>query len=204
MGAIQLRTAIPGPASKELWRRRREAVPAGIYHAAPVFIARSEGALVEDVDGNRMIDFAGGISCLNAGHRAPRVLAAVHAVLEIVDEEKLPACADELGERFRSRAFYWQSRWPEIGDVRGVGAMQAIEFVRDPGSQEPAKALAEEVARLCHERGLLVLTAGTYGNVIRLLVPLNILRPQFEEGLEVLEAAIVTAFEQQPQSAPGV
>src|SRR5208282_1228528 len=82
MGAIQLRTSIPGPASKDLWRRRREAVPAGIYHAAPVFIARSEGALVEDVDGNRMIDFAGGIGCLNVGHRAPRVLAAVRAQLD--------------------------------------------------------------------------------------------------------------------------
>src|SRR5208282_3391528 len=108
----------------------------------------------------------------------------------------------ELGERFRSRANYWKSRWPEIGDVRGLGAMQAIEFVQDPGARAPAKALAEDVARRCHEHGLIVLTAGTYGNVIRLLVPLNILRPQYEEGLDVLEGALVAAFEKQPQTAP--
>ncbi|HMD31777.1 MAG TPA: 4-aminobutyrate--2-oxoglutarate transaminase [Candidatus Acidoferrales bacterium] len=448
MGAIQLRTPIPGPASKELSRRRAAAVPAGIFSAASVYIALSEGALVEDVDGNRLIDFAGGIGCLNAGHRAPRVLAAVraqldrylhacfsvtpyepyislaekmnarapgafakktmflnsgaeavenavkiarcytgrpaivafedafhgrtlltmsltskthpykagfgpfapeiyrlpyaycyrcayslkypecsvhcahalktlfqrsvaaetvaaivvepvlgeggfvpgppeffqvlqricrengilfiadevqtgfgrtgalfaserlgiepdllvtakslggglplaavtgraevmdapglggiggtfggnplslaaaHAVLEIMDEEKLPARAEELGERFRWRANSWKSRWPAIGDVRGLGAMQAIELVQGPGFREPAKTLAEEVTKRSLERGLIVLNTGTFGNVIRLLVPLNILRPQFEEGLDVLEAALAAACEKQEQ-----
>src|SRR5271154_3508298 len=82
MGAIQIRTAIPGPASKELMRRRQAAVPAGIFSAAPVFLARAEGALVEDVDGNRLIDFAGGIGCLNTGHRAPAVVDAVRRQLD--------------------------------------------------------------------------------------------------------------------------
>src|SRR5271156_415120 len=82
MGAIQLRTPIPGPASKELSRRRTDAVPAGIFSAASVYIALSEGALVEDVDGNRLIDFAGGIGCLNAGHRAPAVVEAVRRQLD--------------------------------------------------------------------------------------------------------------------------
>ncbi|HXZ18807.1 MAG TPA: 4-aminobutyrate--2-oxoglutarate transaminase [Candidatus Acidoferrales bacterium] len=453
MGAIQLRTSIPGPASKELWLRRRQAVPAGVYSAAPVFIAHAEGALVEDVDGNRLIDFAGGIGCLNVGHRAPRVLAALraqldrylhacfsvtpyepyislaekmnaaapgafpkktfflnsgaeavenavkiarcytgrpaivcfedafhgrtlltmsltskthpykagfgpfageiyrlpfaycyrcaysktfpecavycanelkslfqrgvaaetvaaviaepvlgeggfvpgprdffqtvqqicrehgilfiadevqtgigrtgklfacerlgiepdllvtakslggglplaavtgrsevmdapglggiggtfggnplslaaaHAVFEIMDDEKLAARAEELGERFRARASYWKSRWPEIGDVRGLGAMQAMEFVRDPVSRQPAKELAEDVVRRCHDRGLIILNAGTFGNVIRLLVPLNIPRPQFEEGLEVLESALVGACHKQPETTPAV
>jgi 4-aminobutyrate aminotransferase / (S)-3-amino-2-methylpropionate transaminase / 5-aminovalerate transaminase len=451
MGAIQIRTAIPGPASQALWRRRREAVPLGIYSAAPIFIAHADGALVEDVDGNRMIDFAGGIGCLNVGHRAPRVLAAVraqvdrylhacfsvtpyepyialaekmnaatpgafrkktmfvnsgaeavenavkiarcytgrpaivcfedafhgrtlltmsltskthpykagfgpfageiyrlpyaycyrcayglkfpecgvhcghalatlfqrgvaaesvaaviaepvlgeggfvpgppeffqvlqqicreHGILFIADEvqtgfgrtgalfacerlgiepdllvsakslggglplaavtgraevmdapgvggiggtfggnplslaaanavfettadEKLAARAEELGERFRARANYWKSRWPEIGEVRGLGAMQAIELVQNGGTRQPAKSLAEAVVRRCHERGLIILTAGTFGNVIRLLVPLNIPRPQFEEGLEVLEGALVAACERQATAAP--
>ena len=453
MGAIQLRTAIPGPASKELWRRRHQAVPAGVYSAVPVFISRSDGALVEDVDGNRLIDFAGGIGCLNVGHRAPAVLAAVRAqidrhlhacfsvtpyepyialaekmnaaapgafakktmfvnsgaeavenavkiarcytgrpaivcfedafhgrtlltmsltskthpykagfgpfageiyrlpyaycyrcaysktfpecavhcanelktlftrgvaaetvaaviaepvlgeggfvpgpreffqalqqicrengILFIADEvqtgfgrtgavfacerlgiepdllvtakslggglplaavtgradvmdapglggiggtfggnplslaaalavfgimeaEKLPARAEELGERFRMRAKYWKSRCPEIGDVRGLGAMQAIELVQNAETREPAKALAEDVARRCHERGLIILNAGTFGNVIRLLVPLNIPRPQFEEGLDVLEAALVAACEKRREAAPAL
>src|SRR5271157_3271752 len=77
MATIQLRTSIPGPKSQELMRRRLTAVPRGVYHATPIFAARAEGAVVEDVDGNRLIDFAGGIGCLNVGHRAPRVVAAI-------------------------------------------------------------------------------------------------------------------------------
>jgi len=451
MGAIQIRTKIPGPASQALWRRRREAVPEGIYTAAPVFIAHADGALIEDVDGNRMLDFAGGIGCLNVGHRAPRVLAAVraqidrylhacfsvtpyepyialaekmnaatpgkfakktmfvnsgaeavenavkiarcytgrpaivcfedafhgrtlltmsltskthpykagfgpfageiyrlpyaycyrcayglkfpecgvhcghelntlfqrgvaaesvaaviaepvlgeggfvpgpreffqvvqqicrehgilfiadevqtgfgrtgalfacerlgiepdllvsakslggglplaavtgraevmdapgvggiggtfggnplslaaaHAVFETMAEEKLATRAEELGERFQARAKYWKSRWPEIGDIRGLGAMQAIELVENTGTRAPAKALAEAVVRHCHEHGLIILPAGTFGNVIRLLVPLNIPRPQFEEGLEVLESALMAAVEKRAAATP--
>jgi 4-aminobutyrate aminotransferase/(S)-3-amino-2-methylpropionate transaminase len=77
MATIQLRTSIPGPKSQELMRRRVAAVPRGVYHATPIFAARAEGALVEDVDGNLLMDFAGGIGCLNVGHRAPRVVAAI-------------------------------------------------------------------------------------------------------------------------------
>ncbi|HET7441934.1 MAG TPA: aminotransferase class III-fold pyridoxal phosphate-dependent enzyme, partial [Terriglobales bacterium] len=77
MSSIQLRTPIPGPRSKELMRRREAAVVRGAFHATPVFVAKAEGALIEDVDGNRMIDFAGGIGCVNTGHRAPAVVEAV-------------------------------------------------------------------------------------------------------------------------------
>src|SRR5712691_5516579 len=82
MTAIQLRTSIPGPRSQELMRRRVAAVPQGAYHVTPIFVARAEGAVLEDVDGNRLIDFAGGIGCLNAGHRAPRAVAAIRAQLD--------------------------------------------------------------------------------------------------------------------------
>ena len=61
MATIQLRTSIPGPRSQELMRRRHAAVVQGAFHATPVFVAKAEGAVIEDVDGNRMIDFAGGI-----------------------------------------------------------------------------------------------------------------------------------------------
>src|SRR5438445_2586856 len=81
-GTIQIRTAIPGPRSQELMRRRAQAVPRGVYHATPVFVARAEGAVVEDVDGNRFVDFAGGIGCNNVGHRAPAVMAAVRGQIE--------------------------------------------------------------------------------------------------------------------------
>src|SRR5271169_1553071 len=82
MPTIQLRTEIPGPKSQELMRRRNSAVPRGVYHATPIFAARAEGAVLEDVDGNRFIDFAGGIGCLNVGHRAAGVVAAVREQID--------------------------------------------------------------------------------------------------------------------------
>src|SRR5215467_6534505 len=82
MKTIHLRTEIPGPKSRALMQRREAAVPRGPYHATPVFAARSEGAVIEDVDGNRFLDFAGGIGCLNTGHRPPEVDSAIRAQLE--------------------------------------------------------------------------------------------------------------------------
>ena len=63
-------------------RRRAQAVPRGVYHATPIFAARAEGAVVDDVDGNRFLDFAGGIGCSNVGHRAPAVLAAMRGQID--------------------------------------------------------------------------------------------------------------------------
>src|SRR5437879_7097722 len=82
MKTIQLRTEIPGPNSRALLARREAAIPRGPSNATPVFAARAEGAVIEDVDGNRYIDFTGGIGCLNIGHRSPRVLAALREQLE--------------------------------------------------------------------------------------------------------------------------
>ncbi len=82
MSTIQLRTSIPGPRSQALMNRRHAAVVQAAFHATPVFVAKAEGAVVEDVDGNRLIDFAGGIGCLNTGHRAPAVVEAVRRQLD--------------------------------------------------------------------------------------------------------------------------
>src|SRR5437899_1669738 len=82
MKSIQLRTEIPGPNSIALMRRREAAVPRGPYHATPVFAARSEGAMIEDVDGNKFLDFAGGIGCLNTGHRPAQIEDAIRRQLE--------------------------------------------------------------------------------------------------------------------------
>ncbi len=443
--SIRLRTAIPGPNSKQLMQRRESSVPRGVYHFTPIFVSHAEGAVLEDVDGNRLLDFAGGIGCVNVGHRAPAVVAEVgeqlrdylhtcfhvtpyegyvrlaerlnalapgdfpkktlllnsgaeavenaikiaraytrrpavicfedafhgrtllamsltskthpykrgfepgvgeifrvpyaycyrctyslrypqcgvhcayhledtfrrtvaaesvaaiivepvlgeggfvnppaeffaalqdicrkHGILLIADEVQtgfgrtgslfacdrlgivpdllvtakslgggLPisavtgraevmdapepggvggtfggnplACAAalsviemfapsdgskgpdlnlrarELGERFAARARAWQQRWPSIGEVRGLGAMQAIELVRDPATREPATQETAKIVRACYERGLIVLSAGVYGNVLRILSPLIITNEQFEEGLAVMEAAI--------------
>src|ERR1700676_4222490 len=82
MKSIQLRTAIPGPRSRALMARREAAVPRGPYNSTPIFLASAEGATLEDVDGNRYLDFAGGIGCLNIGHRNPRVTAALREQLD--------------------------------------------------------------------------------------------------------------------------
>src|SRR6202046_2646344 len=444
MPAIQLRTAVPGPKSLELMRRRAAAVARGVSHATPVFAARAEGAIVEDVDGNRFIDFAGGIGCSNVGHRSDRVVAALRAqvdrflhtcfsvspygdyvglakklnslvpgdfakktilvnsgaeaienavkiarchtrrpaiicfedafhgrtmltmsmtskthpykagfepfaadmyripyaycyrcsyslqypscgvfcaqhledtfkrvvaaeavaavvvepvlgeggfvapptefftiiqeicrrnkilfiadevqtgfgrtgamfaseqygitpdilisaksiadglplaavtgraeimdapgvgglggtyggnplacaaalaVIETLERENLSARAEKIGERFDSRAREWKKRWPLIGDVRGLGAMRALELVRPGATREPAKEETDKVLRQCLENGLILVSAGSYGNVIRLLMPLVITDEQFDEGLRVLESALMHVAE---------
>jgi 4-aminobutyrate aminotransferase/(S)-3-amino-2-methylpropionate transaminase len=78
MPNIHLRTAVPGPRSQSLMKRRQAAVPRGVFHYTPIFTARAKGALVEDVDGNIFIDLAGGIGCLNVGHAADPLLKNLH------------------------------------------------------------------------------------------------------------------------------
>ena len=447
MATIQLRTPIPGPRSQALMVRRNDAVVQAAYHATPVFVAKAEGALIEDVDGNRMIDFAGGIGCLNAGHRAPAVIEAVrrqldrflhtsfnvlpyesyvavcerlnaiapgkgpkktllvntgaeatenavkiaraytrrpaiiafedafhgrtymamamtskthpykagfepfptevyripyaycyrcsysmqypscgvfcakhledtfkrvvaaetvaavivepilgeggfvtppaeffptlgeicrkHGILLIADEvqtgfgrtgamfacerlgldpdlvtmakslggglplaavtgradimdvpasgqlggtfggnpaaceaalavlgvfekQNLCARANVLGERFRKRAAEWQLQWELVGEVRGLGAMQALELVRSRSTREPADEETKQVSQYCYEHGLVTITAGSYGNVIRLLMPLVITDAQMDEALDVLGSALAHVAERKP------
>src|ERR1700726_3848989 len=82
MATIQLHTAIPGPKSKALAERRVNAIPRGLSIGTPVYVAKAEDAWLEDVDGNRFLDFAGGIGCLNVGHRREPVVAAVKSQLD--------------------------------------------------------------------------------------------------------------------------
>ena len=440
MGTIQIRTAIPGPKSKALMDRRNAAVARGPYHSTPVFVAKAEGAVLEDVDGNRFIDFAGGIGCLNMGQRAPRVVnalrgqieqflhvcfsvtpyesyiavaeklnelapgnfpkksvlvnsgaeavenaikiaraytkrpavicfedafhgrtimamtltskphrykadfeplatdvyripfaysyrsaagttvdefahhledafkrhvaaenvaaviaepvlgeggfvvpprgyfAALHkickkhgilfiadevqsgiartgkwfacehfgiepdllisakslgggmplaavtgraevmdapgvgglggtfggnplscvaalAAIETIEKEGLLARSMEIGKRFEERARSWQKRWNLVGEVRGLGGMCAIELVRDARTKEPADTETKELSKYCYEHGLINITAGTYGNVMRILVPLVVTDEQFDEGMDVLEAGLASVAE---------
>ena len=108
----------------------------------------------------------------------PVSCAAALAVLETIERENLCDRATRLGECFRQRA----AKFPLVGEVRGIGAMQAIELV----SAEATK----RVSQYCYEHGLITISAGTYGNVVRLLVPLVITDSQFAEGLDVLEAGM--------------
>ena len=80
--------------------------------------------------------------------------------------------------------------------------MRAMELVRNPESREPAKAETEQVLRHCYEHGLILISAGTYGNVVRLLVPLVVTDEQFDEGLDVLEGALASVAESRMETAP--
>jgi 4-aminobutyrate aminotransferase/(S)-3-amino-2-methylpropionate transaminase len=82
MSSIRVKTEIPGPNSRALTARRSQAIPRGVYASTPLFIRHAEGALIEDVDGNRFIDLGGGIGCANVGHRNPKVVSAVRAQLD--------------------------------------------------------------------------------------------------------------------------
>jgi 4-aminobutyrate aminotransferase/(S)-3-amino-2-methylpropionate transaminase len=450
MATIQLKTQIPGPRSKALSERRSSAVPRGLSHATPIYVAKTEGAILEDVDGNRYIDFAGGIGCLNTGHRAPGVLTAIErqldkflhtcvqvtpyesyvrlaerlnqvtpgkfpkktllvntgaeavenavkiaraatgrpgiiafedafhgrtmmalsltskthpykagfqpfpgevyripyaycyrcsyslkypscelycarhledtfkrvvahegvaaviaepvlgeggfvappqdffrilidicrkygvlfiadevqsgfgrtgalfaserygiepdiivtaksiggglplaaitgraeimdapghgglggtfagnpvaceaalAVLDMFEQQDLNARANELGECFQRRAHEWQKRWPMIGEVRGLGAMQALELVQSTDKREPAAEETKQVTQYCYEHGVITISAGSYANVIRLLMPLVISDAQMDEALDVLEGALKTVYERKHEAA---
>ena len=111
-------------------------------------------------------------------------------MLDLFEKENLLARANQLGDRFQKRAREWQERWPLIGDVRGLGGMQAIELVKSRDRREPAKGETKEVTEYCYQHGLITISAGSYGNVIRALVPLVMTDDQMDEGLAVLEAAL--------------
>jgi 4-aminobutyrate aminotransferase/(S)-3-amino-2-methylpropionate transaminase len=119
-----------------------------------------------------------------------------------MESENLSERASKLGDRFESRSREWKKRWPLIGDMRGLGAMRAIELVRSPETREPAKEETEQILHYCHERGLILLSSGSYGNVVRLLVPLMISDEQFDEGLNILEGAFASVTESRLESVP--
>jgi 4-aminobutyrate aminotransferase/(S)-3-amino-2-methylpropionate transaminase len=132
----------------------------------------------------------GGLGGTYAGN--PLACAAALGALETIESEDLAGRAREIEQRVVPRLRDLEATVPAIGDVRGRGAMLAIEFVQ-PGTKEPAPLLASAVAKRCHEQGVLVLTCGTYGNVIRLLPPLVIGFDLLDEGLDVVADAVRAA-----------
>ena len=124
----------------------------------------------------------------------PVSLAAALAVLDVFEEEQLVERAELLGAAIRARMLDWQSRWAQIGDVRGLGAMLAIELVRDPMTKEPAPELAERVIDEALQRGLLLLKAGVDGNCIRVLCPLTTSDAELDDGLRAWEDALAAVL----------
>jgi 4-aminobutyrate aminotransferase/(S)-3-amino-2-methylpropionate transaminase len=120
----------------------------------------------------------------------PVAQAAALAVLDVFEDEGLVERAAQIGETIRSRMLSWQQRWDAIGDVRGLGAMLAIELVHDRETKDPAPELGSAVVDAAAERGLLLLKSGIYSNCIRVLVPLVVSEGELEEALGVWEDAL--------------
>ncbi|MBV8476155.1 MAG: aminotransferase class III-fold pyridoxal phosphate-dependent enzyme, partial [Acidobacteria bacterium] len=110
----------------------------------------------------------------------------------------------ELGRYFEKRAREWQKHWPIIGDIRGLGAMQALELVESRESRTPSAEDTKKITQYCYQHGVITISAGTYGNVIRLLMPLVISDQEMEEALDVLEAGIRSVCESKRQVAQTV
>ncbi|MFD2761099.1 4-aminobutyrate--2-oxoglutarate transaminase [Lentibacillus juripiscarius] len=112
------------------------------------------------------------------------------AVLEVMEKEKLNDRAVTIGNKVMESFKKLSDQFDEVGDYRGLGAMCAIEFVKDPKTKEPAKELTAQVLQEARARGLIVLKAGVHDNVVRLLMPLVITDEQLDEGLAILEEAV--------------
>jgi 4-aminobutyrate aminotransferase/(S)-3-amino-2-methylpropionate transaminase len=141
----------------------------GVVGRAPVMDAPGDGAIGGTYVGN------------------PVAIAAAHAVLDIIEEERLAERGAQIGETIRVRMETWQERFDAVAEVRGLGAMLAVELRRDG---KPDADLATAVAEAAMRRGLLILKAGIFGNCLRVLVPLVISEAELEEALGVWEEAL--------------
>src|SRR6185312_15426888 len=145
-GSIRLRTAVPGPHSQELMKRRDAAVPRGVFHWVPIFVARAKGALLEDVDGNTFIDLAGGIGCLNVGHRPDSIMQSLyeqadrylHTAVSVAPYEGYVALAERLNE-------LTPGRFPKKTLLVNTGA-EAVE-----NAIKLARAYTKRSAVICFE-----------------------------------------------------
>ncbi|PKO79976.1 MAG: 4-aminobutyrate--2-oxoglutarate transaminase [Betaproteobacteria bacterium HGW-Betaproteobacteria-13] len=130
----------------------------------------------------------GGLGSTYAG--APMACAAALAVLDVVESENLCQRAADIGEHMQARLREVAAKQKSIGDVRGLGAMVAVEFFHDGDHARPAPELVKAIIAEALKRGLLLLSCGSYGNVLRLMVPLTIEQNVLDEGLDILAAAI--------------
>ena len=130
----------------------------------------------------------GGIGGTYGGN--PLACAAALEVIRLFDGPHLLSRARNIAEVLEARLSQWKERFPVVGDIRGLGAMRAIELVRDRKTKEPDKEGVGQVLKYAYQNGVIALSAGTHGNVIRLLMPLVIEPTQLAEGLDVLEEGL--------------
>ena len=133
----------------------------------------------------------GGLGGTYAGN--PVSCAAALAAVDFIEKNRLPERAEAIGRAVEARFRGFVERFPFVGDARGLGAMRALELVKDKATREPDKERTDRVIQRAYESGLVLVGAGTFGNVIRTLMPLVITDDELAEGLDVLEHALEKA-----------
>jgi 4-aminobutyrate aminotransferase/(S)-3-amino-2-methylpropionate transaminase len=172
----------------KLWAVEHTGVVPDILVAAK---SLAGGLPLSSVTGRAVVMDAAGLGGLGGTFGGnPVAIAAALAVLDQMETGALYARADAIGRAFAARAERWRARFPLVGDTRGLGAMCAVELVKDRETKEPAKEATAALAKGCYRRGLVTITAGTYGNVIRTLMPLVVSDAELEEGFDVVEAVL--------------
>jgi 4-aminobutyrate aminotransferase/(S)-3-amino-2-methylpropionate transaminase len=131
----------------------------------------------------------------------PLACAAALAVIDAMEAERIPAQAQRTGDRVKARFRQWAEQFACIGDVRGLGAMVAMEIVSDRESRTPDKAMTARILAAALERGLILLSSGTFSNTIRVLAPLTASDAIIDEGLDVMGAALEAAVGRTPALA---
>ncbi len=134
---------------------------------------------------------------------SPLGCRAALTVLDIIENEQLNDRARKIGIRVLEKMHLLAERFEGIGDIRGLGAMCAMEIVKDRQSKAPDKEATGKIVKAAGERGLMLLSAGIYSNVIRLLMPITITDDQLEEGLQIMEEAIEAVYTNDPALSVG-
>ena len=163
----------------------------GIAGGLPLAAVTGRAELMDSVH-------AGGLGGTFGGN--PVACAAALGAIRTIEEQGLVGAARRIGEVMLPRLRALQQRFPVVGDVRGRGAMVAVELV-EPGTKTPDPAVTQQLAKACHADGLVVLTCGTYGNVLRFLPPLVMPDHLLDEGLAIVERAFAGLAEER---APGL
>lgn len=124
----------------------------------------------------------------------PVACAAGLATIELMEKEDLCSKAEAVGNKIVARLKELQQQYPQLGDIRGLGAMVAVELVKDPATREPFKAAVPVIIEECFKRGVLTMGAGIYGNVVRFLPPVVISDEQLNKGLDIFAEALEIAL----------
>ena len=153
----------------------------GLANGLPIGLTAARAEVADSVKGLTISTFGGG----------PIPAAAAKAVLDLIDEENLAANAASVGGYLRAGLEDLQKKHPLIGDVRGMGLMQALELVTDRESKTPAPAETARLLEAARDEGLLIGKGGLYGNVIRISPPLNIRKADVDDFIRLLDASLV-------------